>query len=157
MRTRSLRVKRSKGRVPQARKPPRRPRPSKPRRKPEKPRGSGTGSGARTKAGSWATSRHPLRTLERPALLYLGPEPPRSFGLRSLHALAVAELRRTPLWRSSRSGNSRKLDFYFTEFCEVRHERCNKYCNLVMRLPPIEGYAATATCVEAQVRYLPSF
>jgi uncharacterized protein YjbJ (UPF0337 family) len=32
-------------------------------------------SAARTKAGCWATSRHSLRRLETPALLYRGPEP----------------------------------------------------------------------------------
>ena len=32
-------------------------------------------SASRTKAGCWATSRHPLRRLETPALLYRGPEP----------------------------------------------------------------------------------
>jgi hypothetical protein len=47
----------------------------------------------------------------RPALLYLGPEPLRGFGLRSLHALAVAELRRTPLRRSSQNSVERKSNF----------------------------------------------
>jgi hypothetical protein len=34
-----------------------------------------------------------------------------------------AELPRTPFWRSSHSGHSRKLDFHFTEFSEVRIHR----------------------------------
>src|SRR5829696_2133941 len=118
MRTRSLRVERSKGRVPQARKLPRRPRPSKPRRKPEKPRGSETGRVARTRAGCWATSRHPLRTLETPALLYRGrsPELRKGSGLcmpfcmpsRSLNfgELRVCEVRRIPKRRSSQNAYS---------------------------------------------------
>src|SRR5215207_7589299 len=96
MRTRSLRVKRSKGRVPQARKPPRRPRPSKPKRKPEKPRRSETGSSARTRGGCWATSETPSQDARDTVRLYRGPEPFRRFGLRPLHALANAELLRTP-------------------------------------------------------------
>src|SRR5215208_3311397 len=36
---------------------------------------------------------------------------------------ALAQLPRTPFWRSSPFGDSRKLDFHFTEFSEVRIQR----------------------------------
>src|SRR5215211_5709722 len=106
MRTRRPRVKRSKGRMPQARKPPRRPRPSKPRRKPEKPRGSETGSSARTRAGCWATSEIASQDARDTSPTLPWPEPGTSEGFRPLHAFAIAELRRTPLRRSSTSENS---------------------------------------------------
>src|SRR5215208_989954 len=112
MRTRRPRVKRSKGRVPQARKPPRRPRPSKPRRKPEKPRGSETGRVARTRAGCWATWETPSQDARDTSPTLPWPEPGTSEGLRPLHAFAIAELRRTPCMRTSQNPQKAK----FAEF-----------------------------------------
>src|SRR5215212_262478 len=110
MRTRRPRVGRSKGRAPQARKPPRRLRPSKPRRKPEKPRGSETSSSARIRAGCWATSETPsqdARDTRAYSTLGRSHSELSSSGLcMTSGSLNFAELRQREVHRSSLPGTS---------------------------------------------------